>query len=73
MATNAVTVPPKTGVRDIVRLLLKHRISAVPVLDGRRTGRQALERLSELVTLAPFSNGFTHGREGAAWIGTDEI
>ncbi len=43
------------------------------VLDGRRTGRQALERLSELVTLAPFSNGFYHGREGAAWIGTDEL
>lgn len=43
------------------------------VLDGRRTSRQALERLSELVTLAPFSNGFYHGREGAAWIGTDEL
>ena len=34
MTTNVVTVQPGTGVPEIVRLLLKHRISAVPVVDA---------------------------------------
>lgn len=33
MTTNVVTVRPDTGVREIAGLLLKHRISAVPVVD----------------------------------------
>ena len=34
MTTNVITVPPETGVREIAGLLLKHRISAVPVVDA---------------------------------------
>ena len=33
MTTTVVTVQPKTGVREIARLLVSHRISAVPVVD----------------------------------------
>ena len=33
MTTNVVTVGPKTGVRDIAKLLLDRGISAVPVVD----------------------------------------
>ena len=36
MTTNVVTVQPDTGVREVAGLLLKHRISAVPVLDADR-------------------------------------
>jgi CBS domain-containing protein len=36
MTTNVVTVQPDTGVPEIARLLLKHRISAVPVVDADR-------------------------------------
>ena len=34
MTTNVVTVQQGTGVPEIARLLLKHRISAVPVVDS---------------------------------------
>jgi CBS domain-containing protein len=34
MTTNVVTVQPDTGVPEIARLLLKYRISAVPVVDA---------------------------------------
>lgn len=44
MTTNVITVPPDTGVRDIARLLLKHRISAVLVVD---TEQRALGIVSE--------------------------
>lgn len=33
MTRNVVTVSPDTDVRDIVQLLIQHRISAVPVVD----------------------------------------
>ncbi len=36
MSTDVITVQPDTQVRDIAALLLKHRISAVPVIDGDR-------------------------------------
>lgn len=34
MTTNIITVQPDAGVREIAGLLLKHRISAVPVVDA---------------------------------------
>ncbi|HTV90241.1 MAG TPA: CBS domain-containing protein [Stellaceae bacterium] len=34
MTTDVVTASPETPVRDIARLLLEHRISAVPVVDA---------------------------------------
>jgi CBS domain-containing protein len=34
MVTDLVTVPPEADVLDAVRLLLKHRISGMPVVDG---------------------------------------
>ena len=34
MTTNVISVPPDTEVQEIARLLLKHRISAVPVVDS---------------------------------------
>ncbi|MAF95315.1 MAG: U32 family peptidase [Rhodospirillaceae bacterium] len=36
------------------------------VLDGKRTADDGRRRLQALAGLAPFSNGFYHGREGAA-------
>lgn len=36
MTPNVVSVGPDTEVRDIAQLLLKHRISAVPVVDEDR-------------------------------------
>ena len=36
MTKNVVTVQPETEVREVVRLLLKHRISAIPVIDGEK-------------------------------------
>ena len=44
MTTNVITVQPETGVREIARLLLKHRISAVPVVD---TDQRVLGIVSE--------------------------
>ncbi|MFQ5783865.1 MAG: U32 family peptidase [Alphaproteobacteria bacterium] len=38
------------------------------VLDHRRSAEEAEARLGDLVTFAPFSNGFYYGREGAARI-----
>lgn len=38
------------------------------VLDGRREAEWGDARLTELVDVAPFSNGFYHGREGAALV-----
>jgi collagenase-like PrtC family protease len=42
------------------------------VLDGHEDGLAARARLGELVDLAPFSNGFFHGREGAVLVADDE-
>lgn len=36
MTPKVVSVGPDTEVRDIAQLLLQHRISAVPVVDGDR-------------------------------------
>jgi CBS domain-containing protein len=36
MTTNVITVRPDTGVQEIAGLLLKHRISAVPVTDAEQ-------------------------------------
>ena len=36
MTKNVVTVQPETEVREVVRLLLKHRISAIPVIDDEK-------------------------------------
>jgi CBS domain-containing protein len=40
MAKEVITVAPSTAVRDIAALLVRHRISAVPVVseDGRVIG-----------------------------------
>lgn len=40
MATSVITVTPETTVQEVAELLLKHRISAVPVVDpaGRPVG-----------------------------------
>lgn len=35
MTKTVISAKPDTGVREIARLLLKHRISAVPVIDAR--------------------------------------
>ena len=52
-----------------------HRLDMVEVaavyrglLDGRIEADEATARLSELAPGAAFSNGFYHGREGAAWV-----
>ncbi len=34
MTTDVITVSPDTGIREIASLMLKHRISAVPVVDA---------------------------------------
>lgn len=44
MTTNVITVYPETEVREIARLLLKNRISAVPVVDA---GQHVLGIVSE--------------------------
>lgn len=36
MTTDVITVAPETGVREIASLMLKHRISAVPVVDANQ-------------------------------------
>ena len=36
MTTNVVSVGPKTGVRDIAQLMLKHQVSGVPVVDDEQ-------------------------------------
>ena len=38
------------------------------VLDGREEAAAARARLARLANVAPFSNGFYHGREGAAFV-----
>ena len=38
------------------------------VLDGWITGEEGQEKLAEHVDFAPFSNGFYHGEEGAAYV-----
>lgn len=44
MTSNVITVQPDTEVREIARVLLKHRISAVPVVDA---GQRVLGIVSE--------------------------
>ncbi|MFT5722053.1 MAG: CBS domain-containing protein [Motiliproteus sp.] len=44
MTTHVITVSPETGTREIAALLLKYRISAVPVIDANR---QVLGMVSE--------------------------
>ncbi len=41
------------------------------VLDGKEEAERASARLDELVHIAPFSNGFYHGREGALLLAAD--
>lgn len=36
MTTNVITVSPATGVKEIAGLLLKHRISAMPVVNSKK-------------------------------------
>lgn len=36
MATSLVTFRPDQPLRDVIKMLLKHRISGGPVIDGRR-------------------------------------
>jgi collagenase-like PrtC family protease len=43
------------------------------LLDDRLEPGAGLERLLELATFAPFSNGFYHGQEGARQIGTGPL
>lgn len=38
------------------------------VLHGRLDAEDGLARLRQIYPTAPFSNGFHHGQEGAAWI-----
>jgi len=38
------------------------------VIDGDLEGDEAIARLAEIYPTAPFSNGFFHQREGAAWV-----
>ena len=38
------------------------------VLDGRIAGEEAIATLEKVYPGAPFSNGFLHAREGAAWV-----
>ena len=42
------------------------------VLDGREDAGAAGARLSALVPWAQFTNGYFHGREGAAWVSSPE-
>ena len=55
MSTDVVTVAPETPLRDVAKTLLRHRISAVPVVDdggalvgivseGDLVGRKKTER-----------------------------
>lgn len=37
-------------------------------LDGNTDPQSALDQLSAIYPMAPFSNGFHHAKEGAAWI-----
>ncbi len=60
--------------------LSPHRLDMVAVaetfravLDGRLAGEEANARLAELAPFAPFANGFFHGREGAAQVGSGEV
>jgi collagenase-like PrtC family protease len=55
--------------------LWPHRLDMIEVaavyrrlLDGSLDAREAAVRLGELAPDAAFSNGFHHGREGAAWV-----
>ena len=38
------------------------------VLDGKKTAEESQQELAEYVNFAPFSNGFYHGEEGAAYL-----
>ena len=40
MVTNVITVGPEASVREVANILLRHRISALPVIDkhGKLTG-----------------------------------
>ncbi len=49
---------------DMVRVAKVFR----DVLDGKKTADEGQRQLDELVDLAPFSNGFYHGREGVALV-----
>ncbi len=37
-------------------------------LDGKKTAEESQQELAEYVNFAPFSNGFYHGEEGAAYL-----
>jgi CBS-domain-containing membrane protein len=52
MTTNVITVGPDAELRQIVDLLLKHRISAVPVVDDERRVLGIVSRANLLHGLA---------------------
>lgn len=49
---------------DMVRVAALYRA----VLDGEMDGQEALAGLAEAYPGVPFSNGFLHQKEGAAWV-----
>lgn len=64
MTTDVVTVEPETEIRTIVDLLLKNRISAVPVVDG---DRKVLGIVSEGDLMRRIEGGT--GRHQSWWLG----
>ena len=64
MTANVVTVGPDDGVHDVARLLLTHRISAVPVLDA---GGQLVGIVSEGDLMRRPENETE--RHGSWWLG----
>jgi CBS domain-containing protein len=62
MTANVISVSEDTPVREIVDLLLKHRISAVPVVDG---ARRVVGIVSEGDLLRP--EGTSGGRRKRSW------
>jgi CBS domain-containing protein len=64
MTTNVITVGPDAELRQIVDLLLKHRISAVPVVDDER---RVLGIVSEGDLMRRLED--TPGRRHSWWLG----
>jgi len=64
MTSPVITVQAHTPVREIAALLLEHRISAVPVLDGARLAGM----VSEADLLHRHEIGTEGARRGPAWL-----
>jgi len=64
MTSPVITVQAHTPVREIAALLLEHRISAVPVLDGARLAGM----VSEADLLHRHEIGTEEARRGPAWL-----